>query len=482
MHLVDVIQYWARTEPNRPALLQPELATTYQGLAEAIESISDRIEQLGLARHEPIAVSLTVPSYFLATVLAVLHSGYSAVLVNPARYPFLSSAGIRNLIYDTEGQMLSGGRNIRFDKSWLPSAAAPKSRRRAHRKPAVETGNVVLFTSGTTGLPKKVVQASSALDQLLKYPVTCASGPYQKILVIPGLTSTLGFNRACEILSAGKTACFAPESAAALALIGLFDIEVVVASAAQALLLAELKSKVPGYRTESLKTIFVGGSHVAPAALTAIRTALCRNVLNQYGSTEAGVVTLTPFESVDDASGGYPLPWVELEITDETGAVLPAGAEGVIRYRTPQLIENLEVAGPGGLSTVRDGWFYPGDVGSVTEDGVLRLSGRTSDVINRGGVKVSGNRIEEILQELPEIDEAAACGVSGPSGLEELWIAVVANGAIDTDKIKDRLRQHADVGLAPDQVFLVDTLPRGELGKVQKFRLKEMLLSRTKVT
>ena len=154
----------------------------------------------------------------------------------------------------------------------------------------------------------------------------------------------------------------------------------------------------------------------------------------------------------------------------------------MIRYRTPQLIENLEVAGSGGLSTVRDGWFYPGDIGSVTEDGVLRLSGRASDVINRGGVKVSGNRIEEILQELPEINEAAACGVSGPSGLEELWIAVVANGAVDVDKIKDRLRQHADVGIAPDQVFLVDTLPRGELGKVQKFRLKEMLLRRTKVT
>ena len=185
MYLVDVIQYWGRTEPNRLALLQPELATTYQGLAEAIKSIGDRIEQLGLARHEPIAVSLSVPSYFLATVLAVLHSGYSAVLVNPARYPFLSSAGIRNLFYDTEGQMLSGGRNVRFDKSWLPSAVAPKSRRRGYRKPAVEAGNVVLFTSGTTGLPKKIVQASSALDQLLKYPVTCASGPTRRCSSFP---------------------------------------------------------------------------------------------------------------------------------------------------------------------------------------------------------------------------------------------------------------------------------------------------------
>jgi acyl-CoA synthetase (AMP-forming)/AMP-acid ligase II len=127
---------------------------------------------------------------------------------------------------------------------------------------------------------------------------------------------------------------------------------------------------------------------------------------------------------------------------------------------------------------VPDQWFYPGDIGCVTAEGVLCLAGRTSDVINRGGVKVSGTRIEEILHALPQIKEAAACGVSGPSGLEEIWIAVIADGAPDIAEIKRHLAEHDDVKVAPDEVFVFDQLPRGELGKVQKYRLKELMLGR----
>ena len=119
MYLLDMIFYWARTRPHRPAVIQPDMVTSYQALAEAVESISDRIERLGLDRKEPISVSLANPSYFIATVFAVLRCGYSVALVSKSNYPLLQPAGLRNLIYDAEGQMLSGGRNIRFDAATL---------------------------------------------------------------------------------------------------------------------------------------------------------------------------------------------------------------------------------------------------------------------------------------------------------------------------------------------------------------------------
>jgi acyl-CoA synthetase (AMP-forming)/AMP-acid ligase II len=115
-------------------------------------------------------------------------------------------------------------------------------------------------------------------------------------------------------------------------------------------------------------------------------------------------------------------------------------------------------------------------MGSLGDDKALHLIGRSSDIINRGGVKVSGSRIEEILKEMPEISEAAACGISGSSGLEEIWIGVVANGSIDVERIKSHLHAHDDIRIAPDEVILLDEIPRGELGKVQKPRLKELLL------
>ena len=106
------------------------MVTTYQGLADAIELIGDRIDRLDSTEREPVAVSFANPSLFMATVFALLRCGYSVAPVNPALFPFLQPAGIRNLIYDTQGQMLSGGRNIRFDMSWLP-----RTGRQAARQP-----------------------------------------------------------------------------------------------------------------------------------------------------------------------------------------------------------------------------------------------------------------------------------------------------------------------------------------------------------
>ena len=192
MRVIDMIQCWARTAPHRPAIIQSEIVTTYQGLDDAIESIGERIDRLNLDKREPVAVCLANPSFMLATVFALMRGGYSVAPVNTAFYPHLAGAGLRNLIYDTAGQVTSGGRNIRFDMSWLPNPKHETANRTYGDRP-VENVDCVFFTSGTTGLPKKIVQPAAALERLLQYPFTCASGNHQKILVMPGLGSTFGF-------------------------------------------------------------------------------------------------------------------------------------------------------------------------------------------------------------------------------------------------------------------------------------------------
>jgi acyl-coenzyme A synthetase/AMP-(fatty) acid ligase len=480
MCVIDMIQFWARAAPDRSAIVQSEMVITYRGLADAIESIAERIERLNLDKNEPVAVSIGNPAFMLATIFALLHVGYDVASVNPSLFPHLRGAGIRNLIYDTQGQVASGGRNIQFNTSWLPTGATNKSGVRYSNRMAV-IGDMIFFTSGTTGLPKKITQAEAALRHLLEYPFTSASGGHQKILIMPGLVSTFGFNRACEALNAGKTACFAPTAEAALPLIEIFHIELVVASAMQALALMELKKKKPVHQLNSLKAILIGGGRITAERIADIRAMLCRNCISQYGSTEGGVVALAPFESIAAIPGavGFVLPWAKVEIVDEDGRILAPGMEGSIRYRTPQLTQNLMALDASNIAGVEDQWFYPGDAGSLTADGVLCLAGRITDVINRGGVKVSSAKIEEILEGLPEIGEAAACGVAGSSGMEEIWVAVVAKDArIDIEQLKQRLSEHYEVRIAPDEVFVLDELPRGELGKVQKYRLREVMLGR----
>ncbi len=473
MHIIDMIYYWARTAPNRAAIIQRSMVMSYQGLADGIESISERIDGLNLDKEEPVAVSILNPPFMLATVFALLRNGYSVAPVNSRRAPFIAGAGIRHMIYDKVGQVTSSGRNIRFDPSWLPKHLPASSR--TYRKRPAANSSMIFFTSGTTGLPKKLVIPAAALDARLSYPFNFATGAYQKILILPGPATTFGFYGVCEVLNLGKTVSFSLINTA-LPLINLFGIEAVVAAPAQALTLVEMKNQNPGYRVNSLKAVFIGGGKIDPTSLPRVRAALCRNVINDYGSTEAGTAGLTPFDLVSDSAGAIIFPWVDLEIIDDVDRQMPFGAQGVVRIRSPQLKENLKVAGPDALPDTRDGWFYPGDLGLLDNDRILHLAGRNSDVINRGGFKVSGTRIEEVLQAFPEIKEAATCGILGTSGVEELWIAVVPNGAIDIARIKIHLSEHKDVQLMPDEVIVMDELPRGEAGKVQKPRLRERLL------
>src|SRR5262249_5248717 len=308
------------------------------------------------------------------------------------------------------------------------------------------------FTSGTTGLPKPIVRSMKALSQRYSTPITYVQS---KALIVPGLAGGYGFNAACVMLYGGKTACFAPFAEPALALIDLFGIDALVASTQQALSLADIHAKSTHYNLSSLKTLRLGGALLSTQAAQRIKNHLCRNIIIWYASTEAGMTATAPYDLIADIPGavGFLLPEVELEIVDGDGNVLPSGAEGIIRLRTPQSVASAQASEPD--KPADSLWFYPGDIGRVTEHGVLCLSGRHSDVINQGGVKVSATRIEEVLEALPPIKEAAACGVEGASGLEEIWIAVVSEAPIDASEIKRHLKEHRSVGVTVDEVFEV---------------------------
>jgi fatty-acyl-CoA synthase len=472
MHVVDMVFHWARIDPHRPAIVQPEMVTTFAGLADAIDSLSKRIDQLGLNPCEPVATAIANPTLSTALVFALMRSGFSVAPANRALIKHLQSNGVRNLIYDVEGFVASGGRNIRFDGSWLPAGSS--AGRSWQRRPVGDV-DIVFFTSGTTGLPKKFVLTRRGFDQRLAWQRTTADATLKSALIVPGLASAFGVYQLCELLHSGKTACFAASPEAMMHLIGLHRIDTLIASPQQALALAALKETRPDLSVDSLQTILIGGASIGRAGVGRIRAALCRTVINRYSSTEGGQVAMAPFDLIETVPGavGFVSPWAEIEIVDQAGAPVPAGRDGTIRYRTPQIVGN---SGPANGGSVTGQWFYPGDTGRLTQDGILCLTGRISDVINLGGVKISSRRIEEVLEAMEEVREAAACGVEDASGLERLWVAVVTNGPVDAAGLKAKAQAHPDIGSKLSELFILEELPHGDAGKVQKPRLKDMLL------
>jgi acyl-coenzyme A synthetase/AMP-(fatty) acid ligase len=482
MHVVDLIEFWARMKPHHPAIIQPDGIVTYRGLMDAIESVAHRVARIGLDPAVPVAVAIEHPAKQMAVCLGLLHAGFTTAPIFPGLMAHLRPAGIDNVVYEGEGQILSGGRNIRFDNSWLTAPPAPRAG--PQPRPAGPLPSLIFFTSGSTGLPKKVVQTEESLIARMNICALTGDQNYARVLILPGLGSNFGFNRTCEVLREGKTACYALPGVGRLVLISTYGVDRIVASPQQALALVELCDANPGYQLDSVRMVRIGGAFASREVISRVQSGICRNIVTEYGSTEASLVAIGLQEMIAEIPDavGFVGPWTEIEIVDGEGRPLPPGAEGHIRYRTPFFTLNYAANNPGATGDPARHWYYPGDLGFVTANGVLCIRGRGDDVINCGGHKVSAASLEEYVLRCRGIRDAGVCGIRSEAGVDEVWIGIVPTSEFQLPEFQRELERHdgfrAVLQTLGAEVVSVDAIPRSALGKTQRAELRNVLLAR----
>jgi non-ribosomal peptide synthetase component E (peptide arylation enzyme) len=206
-------------------------------------------------------------------------------------------------------------------------------------------------------------------------------------------------------------------------------------------------------------------------------TAVC----GAWGSTETCLGTLSgPSDEPDRAWGtdGRPLAGVQVRITDDDGNVLPVGREGNFELLSRCFFEGyLDHPEWTAAALTPDGWFRTGDLATLDRAGYLRITGRVKDVINRGGEKVPVAEIEQILHAHPAVAEAAIVAMPDPRLGERACAFVVLRdgGELDFAGMQRHLDE-ADVAKPywPERLEVIAELPRNPIGKVQKFRLREL--------
>jgi acyl-CoA synthetase (AMP-forming)/AMP-acid ligase II len=119
----------------------------------------------------------------------------------------------------------------------------------------------------------------------------------------------------------------------------------------------------------------------------------------------------------------------------------------------------------------RDGWFHPGDSGSVSADGVLSVLGRVDDVANIGGVKIAPDVIEDILRDVPGISDVGVF-MSDADGVQRVYAAIVVQGMPDLDDAQRRVIQRMPGGDVPLTFMTVPSIPRNHMGKIERAQLK----------
>ena len=165
---------------------------------------------------------------------------------------------------------------------------------------------------------------------------------------------------------------------------------------------------------------------------------------------------------------------VEVGTMDEAGKLLPAGNQGEVVVRGPNVTRAYHNNPEANAAAFTDGWFRTGDRGVLDGDGYLTLLGRIKELINRGGEKISPLEVDAVLLRHPAVAEAASFAAPDPTYGEEVRAAVVLKGEATAEQLQAHCREHLADFKVPRVLYLVTELPRTATGKVQRRELNDL--------
>jgi long-chain acyl-CoA synthetase len=191
-----------------------------------------------------------------------------------------------------------------------------------------------------------------------------------------------------------------------------------------------------------------------------------------YGLSEtSGWATSTPHDQEPKVGAvGRAVPGMRLEIRDPDGRPVPVGEVGEVWVSGPIVMKGYWRRPEATAEAIRDGWLRTGDLGTLDEDGDLRIVDRLKELIIRGGYNVYPREVEEVLYQHPDIVEAAVIGVADPTYGEEVAAAIVLrDGAtLSTDQLRSWAKERLSAYKVPHLVQVLPALPKGPSGKVLK--------------
>jgi acyl-CoA synthetase (AMP-forming)/AMP-acid ligase II len=178
-------------------------------------------------------------------------------------------------------------------------------------------------------------------------------------------------------------------------------------------------------------------------------------------------------------SAGRPVWCVDLRIVDDDGKPVPVGEVGEIICQSPLATHGYYKNPDATNAFFRDGWFHTGDLGYFDEEGYLFVAGRKKDMVKSGGISIYPLEIESVIYCHPDILEAAVIGVPDPQWGEALKAVVVLKpGArLSSDGLQQYCKERLSAYKVPKSVDFVDSLPHTEVGKVNKVKVREMIVA-----
>ncbi|MBX9471531.1 class I adenylate-forming enzyme family protein [Microcella sp.] len=467
--LIDEVLAWSDCRPEAPAIVSRRMNMTFGELGSAVRRTASRLRQLGVKPGDVVGLH-AVPEWEAVLTLAVLHEGAASL---HASAPVSAAYGDRIALHlgRAPGSIGATGRTIDVDQQFIASLGAVNPL--IDPRPIAEGGVVrVVFSSGTTGTPKGIAFAEATLRARTD---SARSNwmPDDPFFCLLGIDTVSGFQTFAWSVLHGEPWIVPGDGRANAELLSLTAARSIKTSPAR---LAELLDALEstGATLPALQSVQVAGSLLSAILIHRCEAVTGVRPVYLYGSTEAGTITFGAADPEDPARLGTVVDGAELRVLDDDGVpVDEPGVTGIIEYRTAAMAETYwsRVVEP---SPFRDGWFRPGDRGTLDEHGFLELAGRTDDLVNAGGSKVNLADLDRRLAEVDIVRDAATFAYELPGGLTAIGVVYASDSAVTADLFAQRIRETLP-GVEIRSLFRVDTIPRNPRGKVSRQQLAALL-------
>jgi len=501
MNLAMLLDIAAMIVGDHRAVVDGEGESTYEELRAAVAQVAGLLASSGVAEGDRVGILSTNRREVVEVLFAAASRGATVVPMN-----FRAKRDeLTHLLADSGAKVLfCEQRYVDLVEALRPATLADvfvlddQTSYGAARDGAeadVEIADVdddalaiLLYTSGTTSLPKGVMLSHGALTGYVMSTNDAADGTDEGVsLLAAPLYHIAGLTSLLNPLYVGRTTVLLPQFDTGAWLQAVEEHGATHAFLVPTMLAALLEDdRLASTDLSSLQTVTYGAAPMPPAVLRRAVAAFPPSVSwsGAYGQTEttSTVAVLGPddhrLEGTPEevaakerrlSSVGRPVDDVEVRIVDPLGHELPAGQEGEVQLRTFRAMQGYWGADEKTRVTLdSEGWVHTGDLGYLDDEGYLFLTGRAGDMIIRGGENVAPAEVETVLYEHPDVLEVAVVGVADERWGERVVAAAVlrdGSSASEHDLVAfcaDRLASFK----RPEKVVIVDALPRTSTGKV----------------
>ncbi len=476
MNIGTLLDSVATEVPTRTALIVDGRAVSYGELAATVRRAAAALAARGVAAGDRVAVVDAGGVPAIAAVLGAARIGAAAALMNPA----LTVAELRVLLRDAGCARVAvageahvvGLREAGADAVLTARDLAGADEDVAPPPAAVdERDALVLFTSGTTGLPKSVGISGRLIGARIAgmaAPFRADATPAVGMMSVPffhvgGALGLLGS------LYSGNTTVVQRRFDA-----GEWLRLVAAHRVAATFLVPTMLQRIldhPDFEGADLSSLVAIAYGAAAAPVSLVRRAMAAlphvAFANVFGQTETlgAYTTLLPGDHHDPAragSVGRPLPGVEVRVVDpDTGADVADGTVGELWVSTP--------------ANVTEGWLRTGDLARRDADGYIFPSGRLGDTINRGGEKFGPIEVEEAVRSHPAVEDVAVAGIADEQLGQRVGVAVVTRAAVTLDELRSHCRERIAYFKLTERLAIVDQIPYSATGKVNRRELAALI-------